>query len=406
MKMYLVLAWRNVWRNRRRSLITMASVFFAIVLAILMRSATSGVYENMTHNLVSFSSGYIQIHHKGYWDDQSIDNTFVESKHLDSVLAASGITQTVPRLETFSLISYGDKTRGVAVVCVHPDKESAVTGLNRKLVAGSLPGINEPGAVIGKGLAELLKAGPGDTIVLIGQGYHANSAAALLPVKGIVSLGTPQLDESMVYLPLGYGRKVFSADSLLTSLSIMIPSAYDLGTYYEKVRSAVDTNRYEVMTWKEMMPDLNQFIEADSAGHYITISILYLVISFGLLGTMLMMTRERTREFGILIAIGMKKRILAGSVMIEVLIISLLGALSGIAAGIPVIAWFQYHPIRFTGQLGEAYKRYGFEPIMYFSNEPHIFTTQALIVFSITLLLTFYPFIKILHLKPVEAINR
>jgi ABC-type lipoprotein release transport system permease subunit len=383
----------------------MASVFFAIVLAIIMRSATTGVYENMIHNLVSFSSGYIQIHHKGYWENQSIDNTFVADEQLEIILQKQGVSDLVPRLETFALISFGNKTRGTAVVCVDPEMESEVTGLDRKIISGRLPQINEPAVVIGKRMAEILNAEPGDTIVLIGQGYHANSAAALLPVTGVVSLGSPQLDENLIYLPLDFGRKVFSADSLLTSLSIMIPSAYDLESFTQKLYATVDTGQYEVMTWKQMMPDLNQFIEADSAGHYITISILYLVISFGLLGTILMMTRERMHEFGILIAIGMKKRVLAASVMMEVFIISFLGALSGIAASIPVIAWFRFNPIRFTGQLEEAYKRYGFEPVMYFSNDQHIFTTQALIVFTITLVLTVYPFIKIQRIKPVEAIN-
>lgn len=405
MKLYLILAWRNVWRNRRRSLITMASVFFAIVLAIVMRSATSGVYENMIHNLVSFSSGYIQIHHQGYWNEQSIENSFTESEQLVSDLASTGISNIVPRFETFALISSGSKTRGVAVVCIHPDLESEVTGIDKKVESGRLPGINENGVAIGKGVAALLGAGLGDTLVMIGQGYQANSAAALLPVKAIVSLGSPQLDENMIYLPLDYGRRVFSADTLLTSLSIMIPSSYDLETYMNKIVSVVDTGRYEVMTWKQMMPDLNQFIEADSAGHYITVSVLYLVISFGLLGTMLMMTRERMREFGILIAIGMKKRILAGSVMAEILIISLLGALAGIAASIPLIAYFRFNPIRFSGQLEEAYKRYGFEPIMYFSAEERIFITQAIIVLVITLVLAVYPFVKILRIKPIEAIN-
>ena len=115
MKMYLTLAWRNIWRNRRRTLITMASVFFAVLLAIIMRSATKGVYENMTDTMVRFTSGYIQVHAKGYWDERIIDNSFSNDQSLWLRIEQAGVSSIVPRLETFALLAAEDKSRPVAI---------------------------------------------------------------------------------------------------------------------------------------------------------------------------------------------------------------------------------------------------------------------------------------------------
>ena len=159
------------------------------------------------------------------------------------------------------------------------------------------------------------------------------------------------------------------------------------------------------MTWKEMMPEMDQFIEADSTGHYIIIGILYFIISFGLFGTLLMMIFERKHELGILIAIGMKKHLLGLILLLESIMISLIGCLTGVIVGILVIKWFTRYPIHLTGELKEVYEDWGIESIIYFSSNEKIFITQTLIVLILSTLLALYPGYKVLKLKPIEAIN-
>ena len=185
----------------------------------------------------------------------------------------------------------------------------------------------------------------------------------------------------------------------------MLSKTNDLENSRTSIAGTIDGNVYEVMSWKEMMPELDQLIEADSAGHYIIIIILYMIIAFGLYGTLLMMTFERRREFGILIAIGMKKSLLAFVVVLESLMIALLGCLMGIVGGYAIVRWFTKYPIEFSGSLKEVYMEYGFEPIIYFSGHSYIFVNQTLIVLGLALLLSLYPGLKILMLRPVNAIN-
>jgi putative ABC transport system permease protein len=406
--MFLKLAWLNIWRNKRRTLITTASVFFAVLLAIATRSMTNGIYENMIHNVVSYSSGYIQIHKKGFWDEQSIDNTFEENKQLSkSLLENSNIGHLMPRLETFALASFSDKTKGVLILGIDPEKEKEVNNLHEKVVQGAyIETIYDNAVLIGEGLASQLKLKANDTLVLLGQGFHASSAAGKFKVKGIIKLGSPELNNNIVYMPLQQAQYMHGAENRLTAISIMLNKSASIEKLQSSLQKELDMDTYEIMSWKEMMPEMDQFITADSTGHYIIIGVLYFIISFGLFGTLLMMTFERSREFGILIAIGMKKRLLAVILLLESLMISFIGCIAGILGGIIIVKWFTKYPVYFSGELKEVYENYGIEPIIYFSSDEKIFIVQTLIVLILSTILTLYPCLMVMKLKPIEAINR
>ena len=405
--MLLKLAWLNIWRNKRRTFITTTSVFFAVLLAVTTRSMTDGVYESMIHNIVSFSSGYLQIHQNGYWDEQSIDNSFeVDEQLYQELLKNPKVTHIMPRLETFALASYSEKTKGVLILGIDPIKEKEVNNLHEKIIEGQyIETVNDNAVVLGQGLASQLKLRVNDTLVLLGQGYHASSAAAKFRVKGIIKLGSPELNNSVIYMPIKQAQYMHGAENRLTAISIMLDKTTNLEKLKASLQVVLDAEMYEVMTWKEMLPEMDQFIEADSTGHYIIIGILYLLISFGLFGTLMMMIFERKHELGILIAIGMKKHLLALILMLESIMIALIGCFAGILGGILVVNWFVNHPVHFTGELKEIYENYGIESIIYFSSSENIFIAQTLIVLLLSIILAFYPGLVVMKLKPVEAIN-
>jgi len=405
--MLLKLAWLNIWRNRRRTIITAASVFFAIFLAIVLRSLTDGVYDNMIHNAVSYSSGYLQVQQKGYWDEQSIDNTFEEDEQLyQELLKNPEINYLTPRLQSFALASYADKTKGVLVLGIDPTKEKQVNKLQEKITDGQfIETINDNAVVLGEGLASQLKLKVNDTLVLLGQGYHASSAAGKFKVKGLIKLGAIELNNGVVYMPLQRAQYMYGAENRLSSVSIMLDNTSHLKKLQKWVQESINQDTYEVMTWKEMLPEIDQFIEADRTGHYVIVGVLYLIISFGLFGTLLMMFFERKYELGILIAIGMKKRLLAIILILESIMISLIGCFTGIVGSMLFIKWFTIHPINLTGEIKQVYEDYGIESIIYFSSQEKIFIVQTLIVLILSILLAFYPVYRVITLKPVEAIN-
>jgi len=178
MREYIKLAWRNIWRNKRRTLITAASIFFAIFFALLMRALQLGSYSNMIDNAVSLYSGHLQIHAQGYWDNKSINNTLVQSRELmNQVKGNPDVRQVVPRLESFALGSSGPQTKGVLVMGVDPRKQDKMSNLSQKLVSGNYFSGGERAAIVGETLARYLQLGVNDTLVLLGQGYHGATAA-------------------------------------------------------------------------------------------------------------------------------------------------------------------------------------------------------------------------------------
>lgn len=404
--MYLKIAWRNILRNKRRTFITMASVYFAVILAIFMRSTITGVFEKMIRDVVGFSSGYIQVHKMGYWNERSVDNTFEEKAELFNVLKKDKeISAWSPRLESFALASSGDRTRGILVMGIYPEKENAITHLDNKITKGEFIKDNDKSIVVAQGLATYLKLKVNDTLVLLGQGFHGNIAAAKYPIKGIVKLGSPVLNKAMSWLPMACSKDYLGTGNRLSSISLLLKSESKMEDVRQNLALQTRGKDYEIMTWKEMLPDLDQFIQADRSGHVITVNILYLIITFGIFGTILMMLNERMHEFGILIAIGMKKRILSFIVFIEVILISGLGTLLGMMSAFPIVFYFKIHPIQFTGELARAYESYGMEPIIPSSTDISNFTTQAYIVFLIAIILSLYPFYKIHKIKVIDAIN-
>lgn len=383
----------------------MASIVFAVILAILLDSVKEGMLVKMQENVVSFYSGAVQVHQQGYWDEKTLENSFEYDPSLVSKINSNpGVNSTAARLESFALVASDRYTRGCLVVGIEPEEEIQVTSLDRKIIAGSYLTELEQSVLLGEGLADYLRLSVGDTLVIIGQGYHGVSAAGKYSVKGLIKFASPDLNRSMVYLPLKLSQHLFGAPDRVTALVLDIDNVNDAEQIESQLIQTLG-HTYEVMSWKNLMPELNQVIEGERAENVIFLFVLYILIAFGIFGTVLMMTVERQYEFGVLVAIGMRKLKLSSVVILENIIISILGALAGTLLSVPVVLYFYKFPVRLSGELEKAYENFGFEPIFYFSIEPIIFYRQTLIVFCIALLLSIYPLLKITRLEPVTAMR-
>ena len=405
MKEYFKIAWRNLWRNKRRTYLTISSVLFALFLALLMRSMQLGSYDYMIESSVKSSTGYIQIHKIGYWDDRTIDNTFEASPEFEQqVRATPNVTRAIPRLEGFALVSSGKQTKGVAVIGTNPADEDYASGLHKHLTEGDVLSESDNGVLLPEGLASYLKVGVNDTIVLLGQGYHGVTASGAYPVRGIVRFVQPEQNNQILYMALPEAQYLYAAPGRITSLSLMLQDPEKL----EKTREAlikIDPLNLEYMTWKEMLVEMLQGIQGDNVSGLFMLGILYLVVGFGILGTVLMMTMERRKEFGIMVAVGMRRYKLSIIIFLETIMISVIGIVAGIAVAFPVILYFFYNPIPLTGEAANAVLEYNMEPIMPFLLEPGFFISQSIVVLVITLLTSMYPLSVIGKFHVVKAIK-
>ena len=299
-----------------------------------------GTYAYMTANSVRFSTGYIQIHARGYWDDKTINNSFEDSDTLWRIIGNDkNITLANPLLETFTLVSSGQHTKGVAIEGIDPMKEDAMSKLAGKVVQGTYfhPGA-DTGILIGEGLAQFLQARLGDSIVVLGQGYHGATAAGQYKVQGIFHYPIEELNNSIAYFALPTAQRLFSSPHRITSVSIMIADEGDLDATAGRLRAALG-NGYEALEWADMNKALVQLTKSKETQALIIQAILYIVVAFGMFGTILMMTMERRKEFAVMMSLGMRKTRLIGLLVMETLFLGCLGACVGMFIAIAPILY-------------------------------------------------------------------
>ncbi len=402
----LKLAWRNIWRNKRRTLITMTSIVVAVLLSAVMRSMQEGQYDDMIKSTVGTFSGYIQVHADGYWDNQTLENSFAATDSLlQTMRNPNNVTAVIPRIESFALGAGKQQSRPVMIMGIDVEAERNLSNPQQRLQKGTYFQSNDENAVlVGRDVLQRLNMQVGDSLVLLGQGFRGMSATGLYPVKGTVSFPNPEMNKSLVMLPLRTAQNFLAADGRLTSVAFKVDDPGAINPIIQHLRTKLPDN-YEVMGWREMMPSLVQSIEADRGSGYIILGVLYMVVGFGILGTVLMMITERTYEFGIMLSVGTPRGKIARILSIEILFIALLGSAIGILISLPVAWYFHLNPIHLTGDMAAVTESYGLQPIIPFSVDPSIFLSQAVIILGITLLFSLIPVFNASKLNPVEAMR-
>jgi ABC-type lipoprotein release transport system permease subunit len=472
MKEDLKLAWRNLWRNRRRTMITSASIFFAVFFAVIMRSFQLGIYDKMIMNFIESYSGYLQVQNVKFQDDPSVDNCFAYSDSLiSSISRVKNIVSTSPHIESFALASSGPQTKGVAVLAIDPEKErkfsnpenklvkyritkevvarmkttaaipSFITNKVEKIIGGSYSSVarleleldlsskenelyipeitklcevtngylskDDIGVLVSDRLASFLKVTIGDTVILIGQGYHGTSAAGIFPVRGIIKMPVSGIDNKLIIMTIPAAQKFFDTEGKITSLAVnLTDKSHRVMTNAQKsINSMLKDKSTVTRTWEDLNPVLVQQIQGDSQTGIATLAILYFIIFFGIFGTVLMMMAERKREFGVLISIGMQKRKLKKIITIEMILIGILGLIGGLIASSPFILYYFYNPILLKGDVGNIMEDIGWDAVMPTAWFGGYFYWQAIVVSTMVLIATLYPLRKISKLKEIDALR-
>ena len=407
MKTFATLAWRNIWRNKRRSFINIASVLFAVLLAIVADSFERGSYELMIDNMVKFSTGYIQVQDVLYDEEPSIDNAMLYDEELQEKLARfdSDIDYTVPRIQNFALAATENRTRGTFIMGIDPESEERFNNLSENLKAGEYLTDDDQSVMLAAGLSDILGLGIGDTLILIGQGFQGVSAAGMFPVKGIVKLAVPEMNNNTVYMPLATAQWFYGADDRITSLIVMPVKPSRTSRITDALNQHLDREWYIARDWQHMLRDLLKMMQMDMAGSRMIIYILYVVIGFGLFGTVLTMMLERLKEFAMLISIGMKRYQLAIVCFFETLFMSFVGVIIGTILTWPILLYYNLNPIPLKGEMADMILEYGFEAVVPASVTPDIFINQIITVFLLCLLIGLFPVYKVFRLKVVEVVK-
>lgn len=404
MKQLIKLAWRNIWRKRKRSIIVLVSIAIAIIITISLRSLMLGNGDKMVEAGVK-NVGYLQIHTANYWKDKSINDLFTDEVELrKKVNSINGITQIIPRLQNFSLAVGNNTSKASLVLGIDADNENEFNKVKSRIVKGSFFTSNSKDVVIAEGLAKYLKLTVEDTLVLIGQGYQANVAAGKYRISGIAKIANPQMNLMMVYMPLPLAQEYNSAIGMCSALMINIKDKSETERIASELKSKLGSN-YEIMTWDEMIPEILNGLKIDTTIFTLLSSCLFVIVGFGIIGTIIMMALERKKEFGMLQAIGLQKAQIQIVIFLESLMLGVTGIIIGLSIAIPFMIFMYYHPIPLTGDGAKSFEAMGAEPIMQFGIKPKLWALMSFIVFSIMIIASLFPIQFIKKQKVSEAIK-
>jgi len=404
------MAWRNIWRNSRRSVLTILAIVFATMLLVFMLSFQFGSYDTMINTAVKIHTGHVQVQAEGYRDKMDIRLVVPNPGAVDDVIKDTPeINAYTSRANAFSLVSSSDRTYGVLLTGIDPEREAKVSTLKKLVRRGEyLAQEDTDMALVGELLAENLKVDIGDELVVLGQGRDGSVAASVLKVKGIFSSGEDKFDRNSVQMSLGYFQDVFSMRGAVHEVVVLGSSLEDVKKIKKKlgagVRSIDNDGKLVILDWMELMPGIVQSIKLDLVSGLIMYVILIVVVAFSILNTFLMAIFERTREFGVLMAIGMTPGRLMRSLFLESVTITFIGIILGIISGGMVTWYFQVHGIVISGA-SEFLSQYGLPERMYPQLSIFSVSIGAGIVLIITILTAIYPVLKVRRLRPVEAMT-
>jgi len=408
------MAWRNIWRNPRRTLLTIAAIAFACVLLVFMLSFQFGSYDTMINASVKIHTGHLQVQARGYRNDQKIRQVIADPRPVQQALdAMPEVLAHAPRARAFALVSSADRAYGVMVEGIVPEAEAQVSTLPRIIRNGEYLSdhpVEEglPDALIGNLLARNLKVAVGDELTVLGQGRDGSIAATVVHVRGIYSSGMDDFDRSAIQIPLADFQAIFTMDMAVHEIVVVGRRLSDApaikAALQDKLARLAAKADLVVLDWEDLMPGLRQAINMDLVSGSIFYLILIMVVAFSILNTFLMAIFERTYEFGIMMAMGTKPQRLTRLVLAESTGMTLVGVATGMVLGCLVTFYFMHHGINLG--VDEISRQFGIPDTLYPRLTAISITAGPLAVLLITLLAALYPALKIRKLKPVEAMRQ
>jgi len=424
--MLLFIAWRNIWRNPMRSVLTVAALVGGLVMVILYASLLEGMTRQMIRYATEVTTGHIQIHRRAFIDDQDLYATLPWS-YLDRIAHDIPGIHVAPRLYAAGLASSDTTSTGVMIEAVDPKLEPAVTTMLEHVRSGKVElgvadttksGLTRYNVVIGAQLAKNMKLVPGSELVLVTQAADGSIGNALYRVAAVLRPLEPNFDRMGVLMSIAAYKQLMYLDSGFHELAIRVDDIDRLPEVQAALEAEMATLQRRhpldklggpavVRNWRQLNPTISDMLRLSRSMLLLIGLIVVGLASLGMLNTMLMAVHERTLEFGILLSIGMKRRWLLAMVLLESFFLSLIAALIGSGLGALAARYLEVHGIDFSASMPDGYDWAGmvFEPVMKGYLEPGQIVEACLLMFVVTMIASLIPSWRTVRLRPAEVLR-
>jgi ABC-type lipoprotein release transport system permease subunit len=408
----LSLAWRNLWRQKRRTILTLVSIAFGGLLAVLMTAMQDQSFADFLDKAARLGSGHVTIQHPEYQDRPTLTRTVVHTDAKRAIAEADrDVVRVVDRASGQAMVSTASDSFGAFFIAYDPALESEDSlEFTKGLVEGKLfTTADEDGIILGKVLAENLDAELGNKIVYTLTDRSGEIVTGMERVSGIVSTGAASTDAGLVLLPIDTVRKVVGYDPNESSqVAIFLGDGRNSVNVARRIDKEIGSDA-SVLTWDQIMPEISAFVAMKVGGGRVFEFIIALLVAAGIFNTIFMSVLERTREFGIMLAIGYSARQLFALVMMESAILSVLGLFSAVLVTALPYWYLQGYGLDLTAvyaQQGGAIAGVGMDPILRIGIFPENLAIIAVAIVAATMLAGIYPAWKAGRVDPVESINQ
>ena len=415
LSMLVMLAWRNLWRQRKRTLITLSSIAFGFALAVFFIGLGDGSHNSMIRNAIKMGEGHIAVQANGYLQAPANHRYIAQGERLLHSLQQEKIAADLhPRVSLQVLASSASNSVGLMLEGVASPQDPRFQDIASKLEQGESDIFSEERAVlIGGKLASKLKLEVGSKLVLMAGKQGGDSQAQLVRVKGIFQSGLDELDAYLVFSSLAFsqlfleGEGASLADYPLTRIAVFLHDPDEQTRILNSLQTTYSNDQVEVLPWETLMPQLVQFIVVDDVGNYIFLLLILVMVAVGVVNTVLMSVLERTREFGLLRALGISRIDLMKLVVLETLMLSVIAVLAGWMVAAPMHLWFAHFGIDFSLIMEGNMEVAGtyIDTMVYSELSTQRVLQLTLIILGVTLLTGIYPAIKAARVSPIAALK-
>jgi len=405
------IARRNLLRNKRRTLITSFSVAFGVLLSVTFTASGDYSYTNMINSSATLGFGHLAVEPPGFNDTPTLASRLAGADKIRQLaLQLPEVESAYERIMGQAMFASGAKSIGGQVIGIDPAVENSEHNVFIKsIVEGSLfKNSSSRGALIGTKMAEKLRLRLGKKVIYTLTDRTGELVSGICRVSGVFDTGVDEVDSSVILLPIDALRKVLGYDSTEASLvSVFIKDQREAEQVRTRLESVIGTEGKEILTWRETQAELAGLIAIDRAGNYLMQGLVGLLIAAGILNTLMMSVMERTREFGIMMAVGMAPSQVVAMVVAESFLIAVLGLLMGVLLTTPWYLYMVKIGIDFSSQIGVDYSTSGVlvDPVLKFRLFKESAIAIGLGVFSLTMLAGIFPAIKAGRVPPVESIR-
>ena len=397
------IAWRNLWRSPRRTFLTAVGIAGAIFLVTALVSIQLGAYDQMIDVGTRLMSGHVQVQHPEYAEEARFEHSLADGPGIiERVSRVDGVLAVAPRTEAFALVSAGERSFGGLVVGVEPAVEKRFAELPRRLSAGEYLPTRES-AFVGESLARNLGLGVGDEIVALGATPEGGVAAGLYIVHGLFSTGVAELDRSLMQVPIAAMQSDFELGDRVHRVVMTLESAGALDAIQPALEAVLDPTVERLVPWHEVLPEIEQTIEIDWVGAQAMFGLLMAVVLLFVVNAIVIIIFERTQEFGMLLAIGMRPSGIMRMLVLEAIFVWMLGAATGVVLAVAVI--IPLTSVGITIPVEELADRFFMPSTLLPKFSMDLMVLPALVMLVGTVIAALLPALRIRHLKPVEALR-